>query len=625
MSVALGGFKYRDPEYQVFGNAWDVSYTAKDMLQRAEAYATQLGYFAASITPPKIEPNFPTLDAAPLPITAPLPVLQKINWVVPLEPGSFDQNLDLSDIKMPALTATPPVLNFGTQPQADYGAAPDSPSVDLNFSYPDLNLTLPLPPSLMTIDTVKFDGVTLPTFDATVPTLTAVQPNVVHFDEGNRYTSTLLGMLETDLTSALSGGSGLPAAAEQGLFDRARERELRTQAEALADLERMESLGYQFPPGVYLDARIKIQTETDNTLAGLSRDIMVKQAELQLENLVKARETATTLEGRQIEYSNQIAQRTFEAAKYQTEAGISLYNAAVKAFEVEMQAYATQGQVYGELIKGALAIVEVFKAEIEAEKVKADINHDLVLMYSEQVKAQLAYVDIYKAQLGAIETKANIQKLKVEVFGEQIKAYTGRIGAFSAEVEAYKAGISAQGAIEQAYSTQVTAYKSQVDAGVAQVTARVDTYKAQIAAYQAKLDAYKADLSAMTEQVRSASLYNTAAADVYKAEISGLSSYNQTLTEQWKAVADIAEKEAEVGVKAAEAQGQMYVTTKEIAAKAVETGGQMLAQLGAAAFSAIHFSASASWASSGSQSYAESVAVSQSASTSENTNHNESV
>ena len=56
---------------------------------------------------------------------------------------------------------------------------------------------------------------------------------------------------------------------------------------------------------MFIDARIKIQTETNYTIAGLSREIMFKQAELQLTNIIKARESATQLEGQLIQYANQ--------------------------------------------------------------------------------------------------------------------------------------------------------------------------------------------------------------------------------------------------------------------------------------------------------------------------------
>lgn len=626
-SITLPQYTHQQPAVGQLGNPSQMQQVATQETAIALGYAAALGNLVGSLQAPVINPNFPTIATAPVPITAPLPVLQKVTWLTPTDPGAFNGTLVTSDLTPPPFTAIPPVLSFGTLPTPSFGNTPDSPQVDTNFTLPTLSLSLPAPPSLLSVNVVPFNGVTLPTFSATQPVLNAVAPNVTPYTEGAKYTSTLLTMVYTDLQRALTDGTwtGLSAAAETALWDRAREREYRQAADATAELDRMEAFGFAFPPGVWLDARLKVATELANNVAGASREIAIKQAEMQLENITKLREGAIQLESEQIKYANEIAQRAFEAAKYQTQAQVEIYNSLVQAYAAQQEGYKAAAMVYDYQIKGALAVAEVYRTQIEAEKVKAEINHEIVAMYAELLKGQELNVEIYKAQLGGIETQANIQKLKVEVFGEQIRAYVGQVSAYTAQVEGYKANAEAQVAVESAYKTQVEAYKVQVDAGIAQINSRVETYKANIGAYEARLEAYKAALQAMTEQARAAALYNSSQTDFYRAEIAGFSSYNDNLTKQWQAVIEIAEKQAEVGVKAAEAQGQLYVATKHLASEALKTGGTIAAQLGAAALNAIHFTTSASWSSAGTQSYAASASESDSTSTNENTNHNESV
>src|ERR1035437_3375513 len=509
-----------------FGDPGNVTTLSYQLIMQAEQYMAQLS--AINIVAPTINPNFPVLAVAPIPVTAPLPAMQQVTWQVPTMPAAFNDTLNIGSVLPGPFTGTPPQLNFGSPPTAFNGVVPPSPGIDLNFVYPPVDLKLPTPPPLLSLDTVIFPSFAIPDFTAAVPTLTAMAPNLIHYVEGAAYTSSLLTQLQTDLQNALSAGTwtGLPPAAEQGLWDRGREREFRAQADALAELERMETMGFAFPPGVYIDARIKIQTETHNTSAGLSREVMIKQAELQLTNIVAARKDAATLESELIKYANEVAQRTFETAKYTTEASISIYNARVQAYAASLKALEVEATVYDTRIKGIMAQVDVVKSHIAFESAKAQINTALVEQYKSQVQAAEAVLEIFKTQVEIIKTQASVEQIKVSVFGEQIKAFVGQINAYTAQVEGYKAGVEAQGVVENVYKTQVDAYAAQVNAGVAEANAIISGYRGEIEAYTAQIEGFKAAIQGMVGQAQAASQFNTAQAEVYRAETAALSSYN---------------------------------------------------------------------------------------------------
>jgi hypothetical protein len=583
--------------------------TTQQMVSLATSFMTSLQYSATG-SAPLITPDFPTVTAAPTLLTAGMPALVDVAWTVPTQPGAFGGIAPNVSSYLPGpFQGIAPSLVFGALPVSDYGAAPDAPAIDLNFTMPTLSITLPVPPQLMSLNSVTFNGVTLPTLDVTVPQLTAVAPNIMPYQENGVYVSTLLTSLQADLSQAITDGTylSLDQQVQAAMWDAAREREYRAQADALADLERMEVLGMAFPPGVYLDARLKIQTETQNTTAGLSRDIMVKQAQLQLDNLTKAREQATALEGKLMDYTNNMAQRAFESAKFVAESAIQIYNANVEAYKANLQGFTVQAQIFDTKMKGAQVQVDIYKTEIEAEKAQVEMNTQLVEQYKAQASVQMMFVDIYKAELGAIETQANLQKIIVEAYSEQIKAYVAKINAFSAQVEAYKASVESQGVVENVYKTQVDAYAATVNAGAQEATAVIEGFKAQVSAYTAQLDGYKAAVTGMAEEARAAAEHNQAAADVYKAEIQGISSYNEVLTKEWEATMNISEKIAEVAITAAKANGDLYIANKNAIIEAEKGGAQVAAQLGAAALNAIHFSNSASWSSSTSYSLANSV------------------
>ena len=588
------------------------------MISISEAYLGQLGSAASSLVPSVINPSFPTIGVAPKPVTTAMPDLMEVTWTTPSSPSPFSGTLNTDGLLPGPFQGTAPILYFGSPPDPFTGVLPPAPAVNLNFTYPTPSIVLPSVPTLLSLDTILLPQVTIPSFSANIPTLNAVVPGIKSYIEAPMYTSALLTQAQTDLQRALSDGTwtGLPAAAEGGLWDRASEREFRAQADALADLDRMEGLGYAFPPGIWLDARLKIQTETDNTRTALSREIMVKQAEMTLDNITKARSEAVLLEGKLIDYATQTAQRTLEACKYVTEAGVQIYNATVEGYKASLEGYKTQAVVYEAQIRGLEATVHVYQAEIEFERTKAEINTALISQYTAEVNAALATLKITELQVEIIKTQAEVEKIKVEVFGSEVQAFASSVNAYSAQIGAYKTQVEAQGVIEGVFKTQADVYGTMVQSGATAISAKVADYKGRIDAYITQIELYKSQIQSMIGQSQSASFYNTAQAEVYRAELGALSSYNEVLTKQWEATISEGTNIAQVAVKAAEANGQLYISSRSLALDASKVGAQVSAQLGAAALNAIHWSSSVSQSSSNSNAYSTAYSTSNSTSVS---------
>ena len=607
--------------------------TAQSLIGLTEGFVQSIQATATSVFAPQISPQWPTVAAAPVPATATSPTLAPVVWTTPAAPAAFSAALDVSAMPGP-YTGVAPTLTFGTAPAAFSGSVPSAPSLNLAFTYPTVVApALPTAPPLLSISTVTFSPLTIPSFNVNVPTLALTAPNPFSYVEKAWYTSSELTAVQTSLVNAITSGTdtGLDIGTQTNLFNAAYEREYRAQADALAALQRdMEVLGYAFPPGAYVDARTKIFTETQNTIAGLSREIMVKQAELHLENVTKARELVVSLEGKLIDYYNQVSQRAFEAAKYAVESSVAIYNAQAEMFAKQLEGYRVQAEVYGTQIKGIMAQIEETKAQIEFEKTKAEINRTQVEAYSAQISAALAVLQVYKTEVDIIQTQANVEKTKIDAYAAQIQAFVGQVNAYTAQVEGYKAQVEAQGVIENVYKTGVDAYAAQVGAGTSIVNARVAQYHAQIEAYTAQLDGYKSALQAQVSQAQSLTAYNSSQIEAFKGQVTSLTSYNETLTKQWDAVMSEQERIAEVGVKAAEANGQLYIAARGLSLDASKTGAQVVAQLGAAALSAIHWNNSSSWSIGQATTSAKSASVSTSSSTSTsnstavNTNINDS-
>lgn len=579
----------------------------------AGLFSTKLLEYASDVTKnlPVINPVFPSGPPAPPIDISKMDDLIAFTWEEYRFPDPFNKNLDVGDWMPEPFDQTGPTLNFDKAPLPFNDTAPPSPGIETNFNYPlDPSVQFPDKPGLLSIRTYGFDGVTIPEFTAEVGPLEIADPRIVTYVPGQGYTSSLLTALDGEITQRLSGYSAMPPEVENAIWDRGRDREARQFADSRADLERMESLGYAFPPGVWLDANIKLQNEFAAQSYGHSREVMIKQAELLQQNVRHAIDAAIGLEGRLIEQYNQIEQRTLEAAKYVTNAGVEIYNAKVKAYSAYLDAYRTKATVYEARIRGEMAKVEAYKAEVQAEEVKAQINTALVNQYKAQIDAQMALVEIYKAELSAIQTKAQVEKLKIDIYGEQVRAYVGKINAYTAQVEAFKASVSAEGTKQEAFKSAVEAYAANVNAKVSVVNAKIKEFETYLRAKEVEYDAYKARVSAQTEKVRGEASFNTAMAEGYKALVSGESTYNSALIKEWQVALDQAQRVSEIANNVAKMNADLYMQSKAIASEAAKVGAQVYSQITAACLNAINwstsFSVSNTTGNSSSDSYGES-------------------
>ena len=140
-------------------------------------------------------------------------------------------------------------------------------------------------------------------------------------------------------------------------------------------------------------------------------------------------------------------------------------------------------------------------------------------------------------------------------------------------------------------------------------------FEGQLAAKNAEYDGYKAAVSGEAARVDAIAKTSGVQADAYKSRVESIGAYNETLTKQWAATIDQQERIAEIGVSAAKANAELYITTRSLALDAAKTGAQVAAQIGAAALNAVNYSSSVS----SSKSYGESNSASNSGSNSDST------
>lgn len=544
---------------------------------------------------PTISFNWNAPDAPELPEMPAVPNMPVIAFQEPENiPGEFNEVLpgiaidttipEMPELELPAA----PVLNFGLVPVVPAISPVDVPEAP--------TVTMPEAPTFLTLTPVAFGGVNMHedwlAGLAAMPTLDILQPTPYSYARGPEYASEVLDKLKAKLSERLNGGTGLPAHIEQMIFGRAVDREAK-QAQANIDdvMRNSENLGYHFPPGVVAAQLRQAQKNYHDKVSELSRDIAIKQAELEQSNIRETITAGIQLEGMLIDNSYKLEALAFETAKVAAENALAIYNAEVERFRGLLQAYQTYTGAYKTLIDAELSKVEVYKAQLAGEQAKADINKTLVDQYKAGIEAGMASVEIYRAQVGAAQTLVELEQARIGAAGEQIKAYTATVNAETSKVEAYKAQVQAEATKSEIYKSHVDAYASRAQLQADVARAQVSRYEAIARAKSAEWDGYRARLGAESTRLQALGQQSAALLDGFKAHASAIEMKANSYIAQWNASVTNYQKGREILLQTSKINSDNLLATRAAALDASKAGAQIYSQLVSSAWSMMNVSA----------------------------------
>lgn len=561
----------------------------------------------AIYAPPSVDLNWASPSAPAIP-TIPLPTMPgPITYVAPSGvPSALSELLPTIDIA--AFDVATPDITLPVAPTVSYGVAPTVPGVTTPTMPTIGELTTPDAPVFMALSTVSFGGVDMHeawlTKFENIPTLELLSPTPYSYARGPEYASSLLAGLQAKLAERLAGGTGLSPAVEQAIWDRARGRET-TAAQANQDeiMRASEAFGFQLPTGTLAAQLREAQQGYYDKLSTLSRDVAIKQAELEQENLKQTISQGMELEGKLIDYSYKMEQLTFEAAKAYADNALQIYNAATEQYKALLAGYQTYAAAYKTIIDAEMTKVEVYKAELAAEQTKAQVNSTLVQQYKAQIEANMAFVEIYKAELGGANALIQLEQAKISAAGEQIKAYVAQVNAETAKVEAYKAQVQATVVGVDVYKGQVQAYSARVGAQAEEARAQISRFSALSQAKAAEWDGYKAQVGAEAERIRAMGVQASTQLEGFKASAAAAEAQGNVNARMWES--DL--RQYEGGINLALAQSKintdLLMQTNNARLDAAKAGAQVYAQLASSAYGMMNASAGISGSDSNSVSF----------------------
>lgn len=454
---------------------------------------------------------------------------------------------------VPELTAVAPSITLPAQPSADIGAMPsDAPNIEEVVTPAAPVVTLPNTPTFEELQLPVAPSFSLPTFSAVLPQNSLAAPTMAFSYTDTGYSSELADPLVAKLLDNLTnGGYGIETADEQALWARARDRAEQQAKAAVEEAQRHASRSsFPMPQGAYYTAVAKAQQQLQATMSEINREIALKRADLYVENRKFTIQEVQKYEQMAREFYQAVQDRALNFAKATVEMGVAIYDAGVRNYNVQIEAYRVEAQVFESRMRAELAKAELFKSQIEAERLRGEFNKQKVDLYQAQLNGIQTVVNLYKTRVEAANLLSELQRTKLEVFKTRVAAFGERVRAKSAEFDMYKASIAGELAKLDVFKSQIAAHQSQVEAEEAKGRiilqgneALLQEYKASVQRYEAQLEGMVRIVSSRLEKAKTQIAGYSADVTSYNAFVSALVESarvrvaNQQVNNQWNIAA----------------------------------------------------------------------------------------
>lgn len=439
----------------------------------------------------------------------------------------------INPVSVPSFSGSAPVLTFPDAPSAVLPSVPATPTF-LEPATPDVpGIVLPTSPVLTPISLPSAPSISFPSFTSTLPINNIVTPSRQFEYFEALYESDNLTALKAKLKNDLiNGGYGIETFDEEQLWERTREREIEGAKVAIDESFRTAAArGFPLPPGQAFKQAQQAQYDLQAKVSSMSREIALKRADMFVENRKFAISQTTSLEQILIGYANSVAERSLNAARATIEFTISIYNAQVAFYNVQLEAYKASAQVFGEQIRAVLGQVEVYRTQLEGSRIQAEISRQQVEIYATQIRAVDSIVNIYRTQTEVAQIKANIQRIKLEAFKSQIEAFSSQVQAKTAEFGMYESRIRGEEAKLKVFEVQVSTFNAQVNAAKTQSDVALGNLRAETEQAGAKINIYNSELARYKTDIDARTQFNQQRVAIYSGDIAAFQARLQAIVD----------------------------------------------------------------------------------------------
>jgi len=567
-----------------------------------------------------------------------------ITFAAPSAPAATTTTAEIADLvdrlvdrfneaDVPEFTDEPMELRLPSPPSEAMPVAPSDPAPIEVPEYPDApEYEAPVLPELRAIELPEPPSVDLSTITALITALRAAKPTAPtlpdlpdfsalfaeQYTVSNQQLTAFVGQCSAlanlcpRLGELLAGDSiGIPAVVAQGLRDRAFAAEDRQAAQAETEaLTDWQSRGFTLPGGA-LEAKLAAVRQLNrDKKAQLNRDLWLEEAKLEIENLRYAIQQGIAYEGMLRESWARLCAVVQAIAQGEIDTLIKALEAALSLFRTQMDGWKTEFETIKDQLQAELAKLEVYKSELDAQKLIGQLNQQDIDIYKARWEALNVAAALYKTQVEAANGRLQAELAKLEAAEKQVKIYVAQVGAYETRWKAYGIAADAEKTKADLFESQAKAFAARVDAYNGQVSAakiiadtEVSGIKLQLDAWQTQVEQYKAELQ--TELGRIDALVRAGGLDteIYKAEVIAEGGYTDWVLKGMDYRLNLSKFNSDVALKNKELTQTKDLTMAKIAQDALDGIARTAAQLSGSAMSAMNVNTGLS--SSSSSSYQE--------------------
>lgn len=507
-----------------------------------------------------------------------------------------------------------PTFAFGPRPERPAIARPTAPPRPAPLALPaapDYARYIPAEVTLLDLNLPRLPQINLPTFDAARPGIAPFSIDTGPGFSPEAYTSALLSKTQAKVSAWMDGQEVLPISIRRALFDRGRQRIQVERAAAEEEVwDDFGTRGFSQPPGM-LAARIDaVRGKAQDQTADLNRELTIKDFDETLANIRQAVSSGIQLEGVTINLHLEEQRILLASAQNVRDTAIAVLNARIAQFNAEMQGHQIDAQVLEIELKAELSKLDQMRLEIEAEKLKGDINEQTVRRYQAQWDAVKSLADFYRTSVEAVKVQADASRIPIEIFAEECKAFDTLWGAYGKEWDGYRASVDGETAKATLHRSMVEAFATRSDAAVKYGGLQIERERLRLAEHGQGLQVYDAGLRRLgllldAERARLAAVGQKvdAKAAIYRARADVEQAASAASDRSFQLGLEASRARVDTQLETAKIRSNENVALQQLLAEIAKALAQVQAQLAASTMSAVNYSAGVSASDGFSHSY----------------------
>jgi hypothetical protein len=560
--------------------------------------------------------NVPSADFSEAPDA---PELEEIS----LEPELYDvAEFVAGDLPPPISFTTiptrpddPPVPSTILEPTFTDVTIDDAPTVTFEDAPDFVPVDAPILGDLLSITIPDFPVELVVEFEGVRPDVNLAAPaNTFSFEE-DEYSSEVVDAVTAKLLEIFNNGTGLPVAVAQAMRDSAYTEVDRNAEQARQQVdEEMASRGFNLPNGMLLAARRKVTYEAQRERNKLSRDIYIKEVDVQIDMLKTAMSTGIALEDVLIRLHISVMERRLQAARATIEAAINIFNARVQLENIKQALYVADAQVFEARLRGEQLKLERVKTQIEAEALKGQINEQTVKIYTEGFRALEANAQVYRSIIDGFKAKTDAKRAIIDGYTAYVQGQKAIVETNVAKAQFYAEKVRAEGLKQENYKIRAETYSAAIQGWSQASQAEIERYKAELQrleiearSYSTMLERQKFLLDVERTRIGAIGNDNQALVGAYGIASNAAISANEGKVRRVLALLEEAKAKSQIALQNGEINIRNGISATDLELRKYETLSQVFSNLTASFAAAINVNAGIQDTASSSQSCGQNV------------------